>query len=88
MEYEISLIGGTPTDEADMIELHPEILKKNGQPEFAVLPYKEFVAVRELLMDYEDLRDLRLAKSEEAGAPAMSLHEVSQRYGAANSKQG
>ena len=63
-----------------MIELHPEILKKDGQPEFAVLPYKEFQAIRELLMDYEDLRDLRMAKSEEADAPTMSLNEVFQRY--------
>jgi len=65
-----------------MIELHPEILEKNGQPEFAVLPYEEFQAVKELLLDYEDLRDLRAAKSEESDAPTMSLHEVSKRYGA------
>ena len=70
-----------------MIELHPEILEKDGQPEFAVLPYEEFRAVKELLMDYDDLRDLRAAKSEEAGAPVMSLHEVSKRYGAKNSKR-
>jgi hypothetical protein len=63
-----------------MIELHPEILKKDGQPEFAVLPYKEFQALRELLMDYEDVRDLRMAKSEEADAPTMSLNEVFRRY--------
>ncbi|MGA2801142.1 MAG: type II toxin-antitoxin system Phd/YefM family antitoxin [Verrucomicrobiota bacterium] len=70
-----------------MIELHPEILEKDGQPEFAVLPYEEFQAVKELLINYEDLRDLRAAKSEEAGAPVMSLREVSKRYGAKNSKQ-
>ena len=64
-----------------MIELHPEILEKDGQPEFAVLPYKEFQAVKELLIDYEDLRDLRAAKSEEADSPVMTLREVSKRYG-------
>ncbi len=69
-----------------MIELHPEILEKNGQPEFAVLPYAEFQAVRELLLDYEDLQDLRAAKSEEADAPTMSLHEAAQRYVAKNSR--
>jgi hypothetical protein len=63
-----------------MIELHPEILEKNGQPEFAVLPYEEFHAVREILLDYEDLRDLRAAKLEEADAPTMSLREVARRY--------
>jgi DNA-binding NtrC family response regulator len=60
--------------------LHPEILEKNGQPEFAVLPYEEFQAVKELLIDYEDLRELRMAKSEEADAPTMSLNEVYKRY--------
>jgi hypothetical protein len=32
-----------------MIELHPEILSKNGKPTFAVLPYEEFVKVRAAL---------------------------------------
>ena len=32
-----------------MIELHPEILSKNGKPEFAVLPYEEFVKLRAAL---------------------------------------
>jgi hypothetical protein len=32
-----------------MIELHPKILSKNGKPEFAVLPYEEFVKVRATL---------------------------------------
>jgi len=37
--------------------------------------------------DLKDLRDLRAAKSEEADAPAMSLREISKRYGAKNSKR-
>ncbi len=32
-----------------MIELHPEILTKDGKPQFAVLPYEEFVQVPEAL---------------------------------------
>jgi hypothetical protein len=63
-----------------MIKLHPEILEKNGRPEFAVLPYEEFQAVQEILVDYEDLRDLRAAKSEEMDAPTMSLSEAAKRY--------
>ena len=65
-----------------MIELHPEILTKNGRKEFAVLPYDEFVAVTEALVDLEDLRDLRAAKAEEAGAAAMTLKDAQARYGA------
>lgn len=32
-----------------MIELHAEILSTNGQPQFAVLPYDEFLQVRTAL---------------------------------------
>jgi hypothetical protein len=39
-----------------MIELHPQIIEKDGKKEFAVLPYDEFVKVQEELEDYEDLR--------------------------------
>ncbi|WP_013320891.1 hypothetical protein [Gloeothece verrucosa] len=61
-----------------MIELHPEFLTKNGQIEFAVLPYEEFVKIQELLEDLEDLQDLREAKQEEQDSPTLSLDEVKQ----------
>ncbi len=32
-----------------MIELHPEILAKDGKPQFAVLPYGEFLQVQQAL---------------------------------------
>ena len=32
-----------------MIELHPEILSTEGQPRFAVLPYDEYLQVRDAL---------------------------------------
>lgn len=59
-----------------MIELHPEFLTKNGQKEFAVLPYEEFLKIQELLEDLEDLRDLREAKEEEKDSASVSLAEV------------
>ncbi|MGH8613559.1 MAG: hypothetical protein ACREYF_16470 [Gammaproteobacteria bacterium] len=37
-----------------MIELHPQVIEKDGKKEFAVLPYDEFVRVQEELEDYED----------------------------------
>ena len=45
-----------------MIELHPEVLEKNGKKEFVMLPYVEFVALQEILADAEDVLDLRAAK--------------------------
>ncbi|MBD2501312.1 type II toxin-antitoxin system Phd/YefM family antitoxin [Anabaena azotica] len=59
-----------------MIELHPEFLTKNGQKQFAILPYEEFLKVQELLEDLEDLQDLRNAKTEEKDSDSVSLIEV------------
>jgi hypothetical protein len=58
-----------------MIELHPEILNREGK-KFIVLTNEEFENVRELLNDYEDLLDLRAAKSEESGEPVISLRDL------------
>lgn len=59
-----------------MIELHPEFISKNGQKEFAVLPYEEFIKLQEILEDLEDLRDLRLAEEQDKDSPDYSLEEV------------
>ena len=59
-----------------MIELHPEVLKKNGKNEFVVLPYEEFVALQEWLADAEDIADLREAVRVEGSAPAITLEEM------------
>jgi len=59
-----------------MIQLHPEFLTKNGNREFAVLPYEEFIKIQELLEDLEDLQDLRQAKKEEENSPSIPISEV------------
>ncbi len=59
-----------------MLELHPEILVKNGKKEFAVLPYEEFVALQEMLEDAEDLLTLRAAKRTEHDASTIPFEQV------------
>ena len=59
-----------------MIELHPEILEKDGKKEFVILPYEEFVAIQQALADAEDLAALRAAKKEEQDSPSIPLQEV------------
>jgi hypothetical protein len=59
-----------------MIELHPEILSKNGKNEFVILPYEEFVALQEWLAHAQDLHDLREAVAAEGDAPTISLEEM------------
>ncbi|MBI4384901.1 MAG: type II toxin-antitoxin system Phd/YefM family antitoxin [Nitrospinae bacterium] len=62
------------------MKLHPEILTKNGKKEFVVLPYEEFVALRELLANAEDILDLRAAKKKEADRPSVGLKQVRDKF--------
>ena len=59
-----------------MIELHPEIIEKDGKKQFVVLPYEEFQAIEEALADADDLTELRAATKEERDAPNTPLEEV------------
>ena len=59
-----------------MLKLHPEILGKNGQKQFAVLPYEEFLAVQERLADADDLLELRKAKRVEGKKKSSPLATV------------
>ena len=58
-----------------MIELHPEILEKDGK-QFVILTSEEFAAIEQALADAEDLAALRAAKREEHGAPGVPLDQV------------
>ena len=62
-----------------MVNLHVNYIEKDGKKEFDVIPYEEFIELQEQLADYEDLRELRKAKAEEADAPTMSLEEAKKR---------
>jgi hypothetical protein len=59
-----------------MIELHPEIVEKDGKKQFVILPYEEFVAIEEALADAEDLAALRTAKKQEHASPSMPLEDA------------
>jgi len=56
-----------------MVTIHPNILEKNGKKEFAILPYSEFIKMKNELEDYEDLKLLRQAKRKEAKSPTTSM---------------
>ena len=58
------------------MELHPQILKKEGKQEFVVLPIEEYQLLMELVHDYEDLRDLREAKEESKDQESVSLEQA------------
>lgn len=56
--------------------MKPIILEKNGKKEFVILSYEEFLKLKEIAEDYEDLKTLREAKKEEKDKPGYSLEEV------------
>ncbi len=59
-----------------MLTLHPEILVKDGKKQFAILPYEEFMSLKERLEDMEDLLQLRKAKKAEGRKRPMPLAGV------------
>ncbi|NKB82732.1 MAG: type II toxin-antitoxin system Phd/YefM family antitoxin [Nitrospirales bacterium] len=58
------------------MRIHPQILEKNGNKEFVVLPYEEFIQMQETITDYEDLMELQRTKSELKDDPELPLSEV------------
>jgi len=58
------------------MKLHPKFLAKDGEKQFVVLPYEEFVALQERLADADDLIELRKAKHAESGKSAIPLAQV------------
>lgn len=63
------------------IKLHPEILEKNGEKQFVILPYEEFVILQERLADAEDLFELRQAIADDRGGPGLGLTKLKERLG-------
>lgn len=56
--------------------LHPQVIEREGKKEFVVLPYEEFLSVREALEDFEDLKELRKEKEKSKNEPTTPLNEV------------
>lgn len=64
-----------------MLNLNPELITKDGKQMFAVIPYEQFLVIKEMLEDFQDLQDLRSAKQEEYAQPAIALNDVKQMLG-------
>jgi len=64
-----------------VVTLNPQIIKKNGKKEYAVLSYEEFLKVQEELEDYEDIKCLREAKEAEKDAPTIGMAELKKKIG-------
>lgn len=57
--------------------MNVQIIKKNGKPEWVVLPYKDFKKIQEMLEDIEDIKDIeKYLKSVEDNAEDVIPSEV------------
>ena len=65
------------------MDLHPEILTKNGEKMFAVLPYDEFLELQERLDDMQDALDLQEAREENKDAVGVPIDDLLRKYGLA-----
>ncbi len=72
-----------------MIQLNPTILREDGKEKFVVLPWEDFLRMREALEDADDLRLLRGAKQadEAGGEPRLTLEEVAAQLGVSLGEQ-
>jgi hypothetical protein len=59
--------------------LNAQILVKNGKRQFAILPYKQFVALQRRLTQMEELLELRKAKRSEGKKRSIPLAEARRR---------
>jgi hypothetical protein len=64
-----------------VIQLHPQFVKEDGENRFVVLPYSEFMELKRVLEDAQDLADLREAGETDTAEPSLSLDEVKAALG-------
>jgi hypothetical protein len=58
------------------MEYEPQIIKKDGANEFVVLPYNDYLKIKQALEDYEDLIGLRKAKADTINEPGVPFNTV------------
>lgn len=58
------------------MSIHPQIIEKEGRKEYVVLPYEEFLAIKESLEDFEDLKDLRETKATSFAEETVKLSNI------------
>jgi PHD/YefM family antitoxin component YafN of YafNO toxin-antitoxin module len=64
-----------------MVTIHPNILERDGRKAFVILPYEEFVMIEEELQEYEDFKQLRAAKAEDASEATVPLRDAKREMG-------
>jgi hypothetical protein len=58
------------------MEINPQTIRRGDNIEFAVLPYMEYLKMKEMIEDYEDLISLRKAKLEDSDNEGISAYQL------------
>lgn len=62
------------------MNLNPQIIKKNGESEFVILPYNDYLKIKQIIEDYKDIVDLRKAKSDTIHEPSIPFEQVLKKF--------
>lgn len=65
----------------NLSDLQPEILRIEGKAQFAVLPWQQYLDLREMIEDAQDVLLIEQAKTEDAAAESVSLDEALRKFG-------
>ncbi len=68
------------------MDLKAQIIKKDGEKEFVILSYNEYLNIQQKLEDYEDLMDLRKAKAETIKEPGIPFNIIKSKIREVKSK--
>jgi hypothetical protein len=47
------------------MEINAQLIKKGNLIDYVVIPYKDYLEIKEKINDYEDIQELRKAKAED-----------------------
>lgn len=61
--------------------LHPQVIRCDGREQFAVLPWDEFVKIREMIEDAKDLHDLEIAMRKNQGDTPVPYEQARRELG-------
>ena len=61
-----------------MSSIQVTVIERDGKPEYAVIPYDEFLRLQEIAEDMLDLQELREAKKNEGDAQTICFKDVKQ----------
>jgi hypothetical protein len=61
--------------------MNAQIIQRGNKKEFAVIPYRDYVKIQEMMEDYQDLLAIRKAKAEPSAKKRLPFLEAARAHG-------